>query len=355
MITLRWLTGFFIIFLLLIPGCATQKTLYIKQDEEVEIFPKSFKSVSPDMNYSLFPSYLVQPGDVLEVMYEAKTLSETALDSSLSTTAGVQTKNVKKFEINVGHTLSVKFVHVPALNETQRVRPDGKISLPYIGEYSVIGKSVGEIERELRRLYARELKDPKIYVVVPDTKDSPLDVSQRNRELIVRPDGYISLPKIGEIKVAQKTVAAVNRELHERAARILSGISVDLSLKKSAGSMIYITGEVKKPGAYTISRPINILQALSLAGSYLPGASLDSVLVVRQHGERMVATRLNAGSLASSSGRHEMFFLQPDDTVLVPKSSLKQAAEVAAFLKEFLIFRGWGLNLDVVDLTNNDN
>ena len=58
-------------------------------------------------------------------------------------------------------------MHTPELNEEQQIRPDGKISLPYIGSFYVVDKTIEQIRSELIKEYSRILVNPQIYVTLP--------------------------------------------------------------------------------------------------------------------------------------------------------------------------------------------
>ena len=120
---------------------------------------------------------------------------------------------------------------------------------------------------------------------------------------------------------------------------------MDLFLERSAGSLIYVMGQVDRPGSFQILRPTTVLEAISLAGSALPTARLSDVIVVRRKGEKLYARRVNVRKSLSMSRNAEFFLLQPDDVVYVPKRTISQVAELARELQDIVMFRGWGLSL----------
>jgi len=333
-------------------GCSTQQgRMQLEVNEEVPVELGTFSFDQENMHYELFDEYQIQPGDVLDVLFQIQTW-------------------VKKpnFVVKVDHTVSVKFVHVPELNEEQRVRPDGNISLPYIGEYYVIDKTVREIQKDLRKRYARELQDPELYVTIPEFQDSIRELKKDlhtaprglSRLVTVRPDGRVTFPMVGEVDVAKKTIADINDMLNENYQNILPGLHVDLFLQKHSGALIYMVGEVVKPGAFSINKPISVLQAMSLAGGFTPAARLDSVVILRRDGKRMVATRTDMKSLLGFGEKQRLFYLRPDDIIVVPKMRIAQMADISGYLSQALMFRGWGISgsyelHDAVPRTSNIN
>jgi polysaccharide export outer membrane protein len=291
--------------------------------------------------FDIFTEYRIAPGDILDVLFQVRTW-------------------LKKddFKIALDHTVSVKFTHSPELDSSQRVRPDGNITLSYLGEVYVVGKTVSELTSELKKRYSTILQIPEILVLVPEFRSSinelktDLHTSPRglSRLVTVRPDGRVTFPLVGDFYVAGKTIPEVNELLNDNYESYLPGLHCDLFLEKHSGSMIYIAGQVRKPGSYSISRPVTVLEALSLAESYLPGARLDSILIFRKHDNELVATRFNLTEALSLAKAGKLFYLRPDDIVYVPKTWVKDAAEVMSDIANVILFRGWS-----VGISNNVN
>jgi polysaccharide biosynthesis/export protein len=283
--------------------------------------------------YDVFSEYRIVPGDLLDVLFQVRTWTKR-----------------ESFTIAMDHTVTVKFVYAPELNTTQQVRPDGTITLPYLGSLQVVEKRVDELAAELREKYKPILNIPEISVEVPEflsgIKELKADLHTTSRGLsrlvTVRPDGYVTFPMVGDVMAAGRTVPEVSTELNAAYARYLPGLNCDLFLEKPAGQVLYVVGQVARPGGFELKRPITLLEAVSLAGGHLPGAQLSSVLVLRRHEGRMAAARVNLKHVLSS-GEGQMFVLRPDDIVYVPKTWLRSAAEVAKDLADMIFFRGWSL------------
>lgn len=288
--------------------------------------------------YDVFTDYRIVPGDVLDVLFQVRTWDRR-----------------DTFKLAVDHTITVKFVYAPELNATQHVRPDGTITLPYLGSVSVVDRTVDEFSSELRERYRGILNIPEISVEVPDflagvreLKEN-LHTSDRglSRLVSVRPDGHVTFPMLGDVVAAGRTIPEVSRELNGAYAKMLPGLNCDLFLEKSAGQVVYVVGQVARPGGFEMKRPITVLEALALAGGYQSGAKLSSVFVVRRHEGRMVAARVDVKKTLAFGKGSQAFFLQPSDIVYVPKGWLRSAAEIAKDLSELMFFRGWALYGDV--------
>lgn len=321
-----------VFIVLLLIGCAAERVA-LPVGSEVQMERTTFSFSRQEHPFDLFPEYRIAPGDVLDVLFQIRTW-------------------IKKedFKLAIDHTVKVQFVYAPELDTSQRVRPDGNITLPYLGDTYVVGKRVDELASELKNSYAKILQIPEIIVTVPEfrasIKELKADLHTAPRGLsrltTVRPDGYVTFPMIEDLFVAGKTIPEVNTILNKKYEELLPGLHCDLFLEKHSGSLVYVVGQVKKPGAYPLLRPVTVLEALALAESYLPGARLDSVIVIRKHDKELVATRVDLrDSLTFGEGK-KLFYLRPDDIVYVPRTWISTAAEVARDISSILFFRGWG-------------
>lgn len=375
--------GFLVVAALILAGCGTHIES-IKRGEEVPLDITTFSFDQVEQPYEKWPDYRISPGDVLDVLFQIRTWEKK-----------------EDFKVGIDYSVNVKFVHAPELNVDEKVRPDGTISLPYIGKYPIIGKTIDAVTKELRSLYDSILQNSDLYVSVPDYRTSikelkaDLHTAPRglSRLTTVRPDGYVTLPMVGDVKAGGRTVPEVQKELSEKYPAILPDLHVDLFLEKHSGSKIYILGQVHRAGVYEIPKPLTVEQALAMAGSFLPGAQLDNIIVVRRHRDqrdKMIATRINMmgrsfGINAKNAGdgnlkrseqeytklchndacgdgsaevkggdksktspeySHRFFFLMADDIVYVPKRQLWSAAEIMREISDVLLFKGWGLSFD---------
>lgn len=324
----------------MLAGCATEPG---HRRREVDMERVTF-TFDDSEEFDLFEQYEIQPGDLLDVLYQIKTWEEK--DS---------------FNLAVDNQISVKFPNVSELNETQRIRPDGKITLPYLGDLYVVGMTIGELTALLKEEYSEILKDPELYVVVREFRSAikelkaDLHTAPRglSRLVTVRPDGYCTFSMVGDVYVAGKTLPAINEILNAKYGSVIPGLTVDLFLERHEGSVVYIMGEVANPGAHKIMRPTSIVKALALAGNALPTARLSSVVVVRKNAEdeKLVGTRVNVRRVLGLRRNAKLFYLKPDDIMYVPKRPISEWADVMNDLKDVLWFRGWGIGLNY-DLNN---
>lgn len=142
---------------------------------------------------------------------------------------------------------------------------------------------------------------------------------QLSQNVSVRPDGAITLPLLGDISVSGKSLPQIDAAIAERGARYFTEpLSVTTQVVEIKSYRIYVFGEVQKPGEYTPASQVTVLQALSLGGGFTRFASADEIIVLRydDKGARRIpfvySDIVRAGDLAGN------LVLQTGDTVIVP-------------------------------------
>ncbi len=340
--TIGFLTSFYIgcliiacVVLLTLPiGCSNERPI-IPINREIPISREtfSFDQGTYPTQLDLFPEYRLSPGDVLDVLFQIRTW-----------------RRRNEFKIGISHTISVHFINIPSLNQTERVLPDGTIVLPYLGNVTVIGKTIPELTKELEERYKNILRHPDIYITVPEFRSRikelkhDLHTAPRglSRLVTIRPDGYVTFPLVGDVFAAHRTIPEVKKILNKRYNAYLPGLHVDLFLQKSAGSFVYLVGEVKKVGAYKIIKPISVLEAITLAGGYTHNANLSSVIVFRRHERKIIARGLNLKDVLHASRNASFFYLRPDDIVYVPRTKISTLGQLMRQIADIALFNGWG-------------
>lgn len=144
-----------------------------------------------------------------------------------------------------------------------------------------------------------------------------------SRTTVVRPDGMISLPLIGDVHVSGLSAAQVADRIAKRLTEFKESPSVSVNLKEVNSYFIYVMGEVTKPGKYPLKSYATVLQGVSLAGGFTPFASRNSMAVVRTirngKGEEL-HIRIPSGfdDLVKGKGPISNFTLMSGDTIVVP-------------------------------------
>ncbi|MFW6456676.1 MAG: polysaccharide biosynthesis/export family protein [Planctomycetota bacterium] len=316
-----------------------------RDDRFKEIPLTTFPTSPEEEEKSIFNRYRIAPGDQLDVLFQANTW-----------------RKQDTFTLAVGNIVAVKFVGHSELNQEQSIRPDGTISLPYLKQVHVTGMTVQQLTDELEERYSEVFKDPEVYVVVPEFRNSIKELKKDlhtaprglSRLTTVRPDGRATFPMVGDVAVEGRTIPSVKDELDESYSKILPGLSVDLFLNEHSGRKIYVLGAVDKAGSYPVSRPITVAEALALAGSYNPSANLEQVVVMRRRGDKMLGRFLDLSDALRLQEKTEFFYLRPDDIVYVPRRKLSRWATVAREIGDVIFFRGWSLGASATYDLNDD-
>jgi polysaccharide export outer membrane protein len=102
-----------------------------------------------------------------------------------------------------------------------------------------------------------------------------------SREVIVRPDGKISLPLIGDITAAGLTAQALSKQIADGLAEFMSTPTVSVQVKEVNSYHFFVVGEVAKPGKHVLKSYANVLQGISYAGGFTMFASRNNIHVLR--------------------------------------------------------------------------
>lgn len=176
------------------------------------------------------------------------------------------------------------------------------------------------------RKYAVDYSAPQAFLLGPE--DVLVVTVWRNqdlsREVVIRPDGMISLPLLGDVKAAGLPSDILSKRISERLTEFMSSPTVSVQVKEVNSYFIYVMGEVSKPGKYPLRSYATVLQGVSLAGGFTPFASRNKMRVVRKvdddgAGEkRDVHIPVPFDDLTSGTGPVGNFILKTGDTIVVP-------------------------------------
>jgi len=142
------------------------------------------------------------------------------------------------------------------------------------------------------------------------------------KEVVVRPDGKISMPLIGELVASGLDANQLANLISERLKEFKERPSVSVSVKEVNSYSIYVLGEVAKPGKYQLKSHATVLQAVAVAGGFSIYAAKNKMQVLRRLGkegkpkEMRIPARYD--DLVSGEGEIGNFILKTGDVVLVP-------------------------------------
>lgn len=137
-------------------------------------------------------------------------------------------------------------------------------------------------------------------------------------EVPVRPDGRISVPLIGEVHVAGLTPLEVQSLLTQRYTSFVTAPSVSVLVTQVNSRKVFILGQVKASGAFDILQPTNVMQALAMAGGMTEFAKTNKIVVLREVNGVKKRWQINIDAIASGRRPEDNMQLEPGDTIIVP-------------------------------------
>ena len=136
-------------------------------------------------------------------------------------------------------------------------------------------------------------------------------------EHVVRPEGKISLPLIGEVQAAGLTPEQLRRAVTAQRGLGETDPSVTVQVKEANSRKVFVVGQVAKPGMYPLSHSMTVLQLLATAGGLSDFARKDAVVITRRVNGTSINIPFDYGALISGQQMEQNILLQPGDTVVV--------------------------------------
>lgn len=156
-----------------------------------------------------------------------------------------------------------------------------------------------------------------------------------NQEVVVRPDGRISLLLVHEINAAGMTPSDLRNLLTDNYAKHLQQPEVAVIVNSFAAQKVFVGGEVGQPGAKDITGPTTVLQAIAMAGGFKETARKDEVVIVRRdEDDKPFIIALDTEKAMTGADLKQDIYVKPYDIVLVPTSSI---ADVNLWVKQYVM------------------
>jgi polysaccharide export outer membrane protein len=222
------------------------------------------------------------------------------------------------------------------LNQIVFVRPDGRTSLPLVGEIGVAGKTVQQLQDHLGAVYEKTVKGAVVTVIIKEIRSRPVffiggfgkpGVMQLTRELtllqaisvvggvIPNADSEKGFLLRGEKRIPIDFNRLLQKGDLSQNPKLEPGDSVVVPLADA----VYVNGEVKQPGAVKYTGDLTILKALTQVGGLTPLASAGRVDVLRGNSEKKERIRVDVDKMMRSPDDNPDIRLQPNDIIFVPQ------------------------------------
>ena len=144
--------------------------------------------------------------------------------------------------------------------------------------------------------------------------------SLSSEQFSVRPDGFVSIPVIGEIRASKKTILELQASIAEGLSRYLKDEpTVVVSVLASNGNLVYVLGKVGRPGAFPLNGPMDVTQALAFAGGLNSFAAENKIKVLRRDNSgQQRSIKFKYGQVKDGDKLGTNILLKSGDIVLVP-------------------------------------
>jgi polysaccharide biosynthesis/export protein len=140
-----------------------------------------------------------------------------------------------------------------------------------------------------------------------------------SKNVMVRPDGMISLPLVGEIKASGLTPVQLKDQLTTALSKVLSDPQVTVIVVSVNSLSFNIVGNVLKPGYYPLIHPITVLDAIALSGGFKDFAKEKKIYILRTGPNgKQEKLYFNYKQVIRGQRMAQNIMLQPRDTLVVP-------------------------------------
>jgi protein involved in polysaccharide export with SLBB domain len=275
------------------------------------------------------------------------------------------------YVLDAGDEVELRFPYRPEFNTVAKVRPDGKLTLPFIGSLAVVGCAPDDVQTYLTSAYHAISYQPegtkageRHYLI---SVDDELEVrfayaDSLNEKVTVRPDGKVSLPLVKSIQAEGRTPEDFQEELKRLYAPFVRDSDLVVIVRNATNGdyvmggqrhrpgpkqlydplfsvrtyidrQVYVGGEVGRPSFLSYQPRLTALQAIIAAGGLKRTAELKSVVVLRKlspQEARVITFNLEPAMKGQSNTDLP---LQPYDVVLVPQTTI---AKINDFVDQYV-------------------
>ena len=139
-----------------------------------------------------------------------------------------------------------------------------------------------------------------------------------SRVVIIRPDGKISLPVIGDVQAAGLTTDELTERITAKLKGFIDNPTVSVIVTQINSMKVYIQGEVLRPGVYQLKSNTTVLQAISLAGGFSEWAKKNKIVIVREVNGKGTRIPVNYKKMIWGKDISQILILERGDTIIVP-------------------------------------
>jgi polysaccharide export outer membrane protein len=137
-------------------------------------------------------------------------------------------------------------------------------------------------------------------------------------EALVRPDGVLTFPLVGDIVASGRTVQQLKTELAAKLTKYVPDPVLTVSVTRALGNKIYVVGKVNRPGEYVSNRRIDVMQALAMAGGPTPFASVNKIKILRRENGVLKSIPFRYSDVAKGKKLEQNIIVRGGDVIVVP-------------------------------------
>ena len=137
-------------------------------------------------------------------------------------------------------------------------------------------------------------------------------------EVLVRIDGKITFPLLGDIQVSGRTPLYVKKDIETGLKDFVESPVVTVTVRNSESQKFYILGEVVNTGEYNLIKDLTVLQAFALAGGFTEWASKKEIVLLRREDGKEKIIRINYKNIIKGKDLAQNVPIKANDTIIVP-------------------------------------
>jgi len=137
-------------------------------------------------------------------------------------------------------------------------------------------------------------------------------------EVLVRVDGKISFPLLGDVQAAGRTPMEIRKEIETGLKDYVDNPVVTVTVKIPESQKFYVLGEVNKTGEYRLIKGLTVLQAFAIAGGFTDWASKKEIILLRYENGKEKVYNINYKKIVNDKDFSQNIEIRTDDTIIVP-------------------------------------
>jgi polysaccharide export outer membrane protein len=137
-------------------------------------------------------------------------------------------------------------------------------------------------------------------------------------DVTVRPDGRVSLPMIGEMAAAGLRPHELQQRILAAAVKYINDPNISVIVRTINSLKVFVTGRVTTPGQHALKGPMTVIQAIALSGGVTEYADAENITILRTVNGRTQSFKFNYRDVARGKKLEQNIMLKPGDTVVVP-------------------------------------